>query len=513
EDTTGPPHPPTTYYTKSWYPSDLYFASVSCIFSPPCDYYWDCDGDEAYGEENEDAGSYDNYSEVFVGRVLAMNDPNEAQRWVTKVLNYEQNPGNAASITVVNFVVDGNSPELLAAYQETRTHYPQPPFVINPLISQTAAQVRDALNNQACGWVNLYTHGAPAYFQTRANPPDPAYYFYSTYTPFFVDLTELTNQTKYFLVYSVGCLMAAYDEDSAVLEYNGIPVPIPDTCVAEGFVEAYLAKGAVAFWGNTRWEIMASSAIKHQALLDFMLNNPFGPPNRYLLGVADAYSRTAPGVSEDVARRHNLFGSPLTDAWSDVPKGTRTTALPGSIVKDVPTDITVTVRHWTGSSWAYLSGATVTLYGCGVYLIGSTGANGQYTFEDVEATSTGYVYATATKHNYRFSQATITVTEDKGGLASEDAGLPQDLFMDMTSGNPTKGELKLMLGIPLKDEGLVSLKIYDVSGRTVKMVFSEEKEAGLYEITIPVSQLSAGTYFLRLETPKRVLTEKVIIKR
>ncbi len=514
-DTTGPPHPPTTYYkNNNWLPSDLYFASVSCPFLPPnCDAYWDCDGDHAYGETNDDAGSYDNYSEVFVGRVLALNDPNEAQRWVDKVLNYEQNPGNATNITVVNFVVDGNSPELYAAYEATCDSYPQPPFVINPLISQTAAQVRDALNNQACGWVNLYTHGKPSCFITRAYPDDPAYYFYSTYTPFSVDLTELTNQNKYFLAYSVGCLMSAFDEDSGGLEYSGVPVPIPDTNVAEGFVEAYTSKGAVAFLGNTRWEIQASSTIKHQAFLDFMLNNPLGPPNRYILGVADAYSRTAPGVGELARRQHNLFGSPLTDAYSDVPKGTRTTASPNSIVKDLPTDVLVTARYWNGSSWVYLSGATVTLYGCGVYLIGSTNANGQFLFEDAEATSTGYVYATTTKHNYKFSQATITVTEDKAGLASEAPLLPQELFMDMTSGNPARNEIKLLFGIPLKDEGFVSLKIYDVSGRAVKTVFSEEKEAGFYELSVPVTQLSAGTYFLRLETENKALTEKIIIGR
>lgn len=242
-----------------------------------------------------------------------------------------------------------------------------------------------------------------------------------------------------------------------------------------------------------------------------MFNNPIGTPNRYLLGVAEAYSQTV--VDKDMARRHIFLGSPLTDAWSDVPKGTRTTTSPRSIVRGTPTDITVTVRYWTGSSWANLSGATVTLYGCGVYLIGSTGANGQFLFENVEATSTGYIYATATKHNYRFSQATITVTESKGGLASEDALLPQDLFITITSGNPVKGNLKLLLGIPLKDEGHVSLKIYDVSGRVVKTVFSEEKEAGFYEISVPVSQLSAGTYFLRLETKSKALTEKVIIRR
>jgi len=66
--------------------------------------------------------------------------------------------------------------------------------------------------------------------------------------------------------------------------------------------------------------------------------------------------------------------------------------------------------------------------------------------------------------------------------------------------------------IPLEDEGLVSLKIYDVSGRCVRTVFSEKKPAGYYDLLIPLSPLTAGTYFLRLETLNKALTEKVVIR-
>jgi len=57
--------------------------------------------------------------------------------------------------------------------------------------------------------------------------------------------------------------------------------------------------------------------------------------------------------------------------------------------------------------------------------------------------------------------------------------------------NPTKGLLKLQYGIPVEDEGLVSLKIYDVSGRVVQTVFSEKKNAGLYELSIPTGSFQA----------------------
>ena len=78
--------------------------------------------------------------------------------------------------------------------------------------------------------------------------------------------------------------------------------------------------------------------------------------------------------------------------------------------------------------------------------------------------------------------------------------------------NPAKGLLKLQFGIPLEDEGLISLKIYDVSGRAVQTVFSEEKGAGYYDLSVPTSSFQAGTYFLRLEAGTKAITEKIILR-
>ncbi len=89
-------------------------------------------------------------------------------------------------------------------------------------------------------------------------------------------------------------------------------------------------------------------------------------------------------------------------------------------------------------------------------------------------------------------------------------GAPLEFFMSLASSNPVKGSIKLQYGIPFEDEGLVSLKIYDVSGRAVQTIFSEEKPAGYYDLSVPVSSLSAGTYLLRLETRNKARTKKII---
>jgi len=63
--------------------------------------------------------------------------------------------------------------------------------------------------------------------------------------------------------------------------------------------------------------------------------------------------------------------------------------------------------------------------------------------------------------------------------------------------NPTKGELRIESG----DLKIESVEIYDISGK--KILHSTET-------TLNISQISTGTYFVKLKTDKGELTKKVI---
>jgi len=71
--------------------------------------------------------------------------------------------------------------------------------------------------------------------------------------------------------------------------------------------------------------------------------------------------------------------------------------------------------------------------------------------------------------------------------------------------------LKLQFGIPLEDEGLVSLKLYDPSGRLARTLFSENKTAGYYDLSWE-SDVPAGLYFLWMSTANEALTSKIILR-
>jgi len=48
--------------------------------------------------------------------------------------------------------------------------------------------------------------------------------------------------------------------------------------------------------------------------------------------------------------------------------------------------------------------------------------------------------------------------------------------------------------------------------RTIQAILSEEKSAGYYDLFVPVSSLSSGTYFLRLESKSKAKTEKIVVR-
>ena len=55
----------------------------------------------------------------------------------------------------------------------------------------------------------------------------------------------------------------------------------------------------------------------------------------------------------------------------------------------------------------------------------------------------------------------------------------------------------------------VTLKIYDMLGREVATLVSEEKPSGIYEIIFDGSRLASGTYFYQLKTENYIETKKM----
>jgi hypothetical protein len=89
------------------------------------------------------------------------------------------------------------------------------------------------------------------------------------------------------------------------------------------------------------------------------------------------------------------------------------------------------------------------------------------------------------------------------------SALPNKYEMEQNFPNPFNPATTIRYQIP--EAGFVSLKIYDVLGRELLTLASEEKQAGRYEVRFDGSNLSSGIYYYRLEAGNFVSVKKLML--
>jgi hypothetical protein len=98
-----------------------------------------------------------------------------------------------------------------------------------------------------------------------------------------------------------------------------------------------------------------------------------------------------------------------------------------------------------------------------------------------------------------------------GGLTGQPA---QEMFA--VCPNPTKGEVQVEYS--LMSPGKVSLSVFDITGRLIREIVDGGMPAGVYRAAWDgrdqAGKLSgSGVYFLRLNTPERVKTKRLVVVR
>jgi len=63
--------------------------------------------------------------------------------------------------------------------------------------------------------------------------------------------------------------------------------------------------------------------------------------------------------------------------------------------------------------------------------------------------------------------------------------------------------------LPFKDE--INLKVYDISGKEIKTLFSGIAVSGNYEFNFDGTGLPSGVYFYKLTSSKNSVTKKMIL--
>ncbi|MFH1011090.1 MAG: T9SS type A sorting domain-containing protein [bacterium] len=86
--------------------------------------------------------------------------------------------------------------------------------------------------------------------------------------------------------------------------------------------------------------------------------------------------------------------------------------------------------------------------------------------------------------------------------------MPQD-FQISAWPNPFNSSVSLAYYLPAS--GQVTLSVYDLLGRQVEMLVQETQVPGMHQIAWRPERQASGTYFIRMQSPKHSVTQKVIL--
>ncbi|MDY0083691.1 MAG: T9SS type A sorting domain-containing protein, partial [Ignavibacteriaceae bacterium] len=65
----------------------------------------------------------------------------------------------------------------------------------------------------------------------------------------------------------------------------------------------------------------------------------------------------------------------------------------------------------------------------------------------------------------------------------------------------------------IKEEGLVTLKVYDILGKEVAELVNENKPAGVYEVSFNASNLPSGMYIYKLQSGSFTDVKKMLLTK
>jgi predicted outer membrane repeat protein len=111
---------------------------------------------------------------------------------------------------------------------------------------------------------------------------------------------------------------------------------------------------------------------------------------------------------------------------------------------------------------------------------------------------------------YRLKQVDVGGTATLTDPITIARGGPAGLELLGTAPNPASRRATVRYAVPEGAGGDVTLRLYDVLGRTVRMV-TARAEAGRHTRTLDVSGLASGTYFLRLQAGGPAVTRKITV--
>jgi len=133
---------------------------------------------------------------------------------------------------------------------------------------------------------------------------------------------------------------------------------------------------------------------------------------------------------------------------------------------------------------------------------GTTNQQRYYSFWDYNLNSGNYLYRLRqTDYNGNFEYFNLQTTVS--------IGIPDLFTLEQSYPNPSNPSSLISYQIPVS--GLVSLKVYDLTGMEVKIIVNEFQDAGYHSVRFEGKDLSSGIYFYRINSGNFNKTMKMIL--
>ena len=104
---------------------------------------------------------------------------------------------------------------------------------------------------------------------------------------------------------------------------------------------------------------------------------------------------------------------------------------------------------------------------------------------------------------------TISLSVTPVGLNSNENEVPKDFYLYQNFPNPFNPSTQIRFD--LAKSGLVTLNVYDITGKKITELVNENMSAGKHSVEFNASNLSSGIYFYRISAPGFTSIRKMIL--
>ena len=140
---------------------------------------------------------------------------------------------------------------------------------------------------------------------------------------------------------------------------------------------------------------------------------------------------------------------------------------------------------------------------------GNSNSPKHYTFADSLVEMTGVVYYRLKQIDFigSFEYSDTVVVDFLSSITLENSNIPSQFGVSNNYPNPFNPATKINIELPSRQ--LLKIDLYDISGKLVKGIVSQEFLPGTYQLYLDLSTYSSGIYFVRFESQKNTITKSI----